>query len=363
MMPLSFLLKQPIAAVLAWLRRRLAADEDPGECCGIPAGIMAAAGSWRLAESLKALRADVDAAAPGRRKASDGTVGDARHAARTSDHNPWVRDGRTGVVTAIDITHDPLGGCDAGKLADALVAARDPRVKYIIWNRRIANSAGVAGRKPWTWRSYSGTNPHTSHVHISVLPQKALYDDRRPWPLPGRQEAEPPKPVLRPIAWGRKVDPAFRAALIAICGRLKLEPDFLMAVIAFETGRSFRPDTVNKASGATGLIQFMPKTAKALGTSTAALAGMSAVAQLAYVEAYLKPFTSRLDRLSDVYMAVLWPAAVGKGETHVLFAEPSKAYRLNSGLDRNRDGKVTKAEASARIEAELALGRRPENLG
>lgn len=35
---------------------------------------------------------------------------------RDSDNNPWVKNGATGVVTAIDITHDPSKGCYAIKL-------------------------------------------------------------------------------------------------------------------------------------------------------------------------------------------------------------------------------------------------------
>lgn len=43
-------------------------------------------------------------------------------------------------------------------------------------------------------------------------------------------------------------------------------------------------------SGAIGLIQFMPSTAKGLGTSTSALKQMTAVDQLAYVEKYFAPY-------------------------------------------------------------------------
>lgn len=162
-----------------------------------------------------------------------------------------------------------------------------------------------------------------------------------------------------PLAWGRKVDPAFRAKLRAIAARLGVEPDALMAVMAFETGRSFDPAIRNSTTGATGLIQFMPKTATALGTSTGALARMSATAQLDYVEAYLKPHAGLLAEVSDLYMAVLWPKAVGRAPGYVLFAEPSAAYRANRGLDTNRDGRVTKAEAAAKVVALLAEGRKP----
>lgn len=144
----------------------------------------AAPGKWRLATSLAALRAQVDAMAPGRGKGRDGTIGDARHCPGRSDHCPTVRDGDCGVVTAIDITHDPGEGCDAGAIAASIHASRDPRVKYIIWNGRIANSSPVKGTPPWTWRDYGGPDPHTSHVHLSVKPGKdgpAGYDSKARW--------------------------------------------------------------------------------------------------------------------------------------------------------------------------------------
>lgn len=138
---------------------------------------------WRAARSLLTLRDQVNRRAPRRNKADDGTIGDARHCQRTSDHNPWVRDGNVGVVTALDITNDPRGGCDANTIAEAIRASRDGRVKYIIWNRRIANSASIDGKPPWAWRPYNGENPHTRHVHISVKPDKANYDSTAQWAI------------------------------------------------------------------------------------------------------------------------------------------------------------------------------------
>jgi hypothetical protein len=135
--------------------------------------------AWRTAKSLILLRAQIDALAPHRSRASDGTIGDAAHAAQKSDHNPWVMDGAVGVVTAIDITHDAHNGCDAGKLVEQLIASRDPRIKYIIWNSQIISAVN----KPWQLRAYTGKNPHTHHFHLSVLPERALYDLEHPWPV------------------------------------------------------------------------------------------------------------------------------------------------------------------------------------
>jgi hypothetical protein len=137
--------------------------------------------SWRVADSLRHLKKQVDTRAPSRRRDSDGTIGDAAHASRNSDHNPWVIENGTGVVTALDITHDPLGGCDAGTLAESIRTSRDPRVKYIIWNRQIASSSSVSGAPAWAWRPYLGNNPHNKHVHISVKSNKDVYDSTADW--------------------------------------------------------------------------------------------------------------------------------------------------------------------------------------
>ncbi len=139
---------------------------------------------WRIAKSLETLRAQLNAKAPGRSKASDGGIGDPAHASRKSDHNPWVdlRNNR-GVVTARDFTHDPAGGCDASELAEKIRESRDSRVKYIIWNRRIASSSPIGSSPAWAWRPYSGTNPHNHHVHISVQPEIGKYDSEAPWSI------------------------------------------------------------------------------------------------------------------------------------------------------------------------------------
>lgn len=156
--------------------------------------------TWRLAKSLEALRAQINAAYPNRSKASDGTIGDAAHASRSSDHNPWVKDGAVGVVTALDITHDPANGVDIQKLADALVASRDSRIKYIICNGRIVSGSGQK-QPAWTWRNYTGSNMHTKHVHISVKGSKAAYDDTGAWHIGGGKapadKVEPKQSVLK----------------------------------------------------------------------------------------------------------------------------------------------------------------------
>lgn len=112
-----------------------------------------------------------------------------------------------------------------------------------------------------------------------------------------------------------------------------------------------------------GLIQFMPKTAIGLGTTTSLLSKMTALEQLDYVHAYFKPYRNRLKNLGDYYMAILWPAGVGKEDNYVLWTKEARptTYRQNSGLDANADGVITRKECLAKIQAKLILGHLAKN--
>lgn len=165
------------------------------------------------------------------------------------------------------------------------------------------------------------------------------------------------------IAWGGHpaVSPEFKAKVLAIAARLGCDPSDLMSCMAFESACTFSSSKRNAAgSGATGLIQFMPSTARNLGTTTTAMAEMTPEAQLDYVERYFAPYRSRgLGTIEDLYMAILWPAAIGKPLDFVLFRGPSgQAYRQNAGLDRNHDGVVTKDEAAGLVRATRERGWR-----
>lgn len=146
--------------------------------------------SYRLAKSLVVLRAQIDDQWSTRSKVSDGWIGDADHASRASDHNPWVPPPRGGVVTALDVTHDPDGGPDMHEVTEALRESRDPRIKYVIWDaddaKGMFSSYATSTHPPFTWRPYSGPNLHTVHAHISVQPTPNLYDSTRAWNIQGK---------------------------------------------------------------------------------------------------------------------------------------------------------------------------------
>jgi len=164
-----------------------------------------------------------------------------------------------------------------------------------------------------------------------------------------------------PLAWGAKVSPTFRDRVRWIGEDLGFDPSWLMACMAFETGRRFTADVKNPQSTATGLIQFMAATAKGLGTTTAKLAAMTPEDQLNWVWRYFKPYKGKIGRLADCYMAILNPVAIGKPDSSPMWVRGSSAYAVNAGLDSNKDQQITKAEAAAKVAAMLADGFKPEN--
>ena len=120
--------------------------------------------SPKLCKAGQQLRLQVDDSFPDRDRTSDGWIGDTRHQARPSDHNPDAE----GIVRAVDIDRDLSGKAKPDlmpDLADQIrlcARAGDKRISYVIFDGRIASS-----KKAWAWRPYDGSNKHNHHCHIS----------------------------------------------------------------------------------------------------------------------------------------------------------------------------------------------------
>jgi hypothetical protein len=169
----------------------------------------------------------------------------------------------------------------------------------------------------------------------------------------------------KPLAWGARVSQPFRDRVYRLCAELSWSEDhasWLMACMAFETGRTFSPTIRNPGSTSVGLIQFVAKTAQYIGTSTAALKKMSAVEQLDYVQRYMAPYSPRIRSLEDLYLSILWPAAVGKPLDLVLWRKGDPTYKANKGLDANKNGSITKREAAQKARDFLVEGMKPANV-
>jgi hypothetical protein len=149
--------------------------------------------SWRVAQALLTLRAEVDRQFPARERISDGTIGDERHAllGTASDHNPWLKDGHgIGVVRALDVdagpgefpnrAHDTVGDT-VSEVARLAGQAGHPALAdggYVIYEGKIASAVSPA----WEWRHHNGDS-HESHPHISVGRNAGAFDSKEPWGL------------------------------------------------------------------------------------------------------------------------------------------------------------------------------------
>ncbi len=135
---------------------------------------------------------------------------------------------------------------------------------------------------------------------------------------------------------------AFIAKLNDVADKLSIPPSWLTAVMNFESNLNSK--AVNTSTGATGLIQFMPATAIALGTTTEQLYNMSNVAQLDYVYKYYQPYKSKLVSVQDLYLATFFPAALTKADSYVLRTDTIAAdtiARQNPIFDSVKKGYVT----------------------
>ena len=137
-----------------------------------------------------------------------------------------------------------------------------------------------------------------------------------------------------------------------------LDPVNVAACIEFETGGTWSVNSRNATTNATGLIGFMPSTAKSLGTTVDALAAMTFEQQLGYVVRYFQSVgIVKLKRPVDYYAAVFWPAAIGTDDSYVIARDPSPVYAANKGLDRHGNGQITTADLRETIEGTIARAR------
>lgn len=152
------------------------------------------------------------------------------------------------------------------------------------------------------------------------------------------------------------ITPEFIVAIEAMAKRIETQPEYIMAVISFESAGTFSPSIRNPLSGATGLIQFIPSTARSLGTDLAALATMSPVEQLEYVEKYFDQphFAGKLSSIEGLYSAVLsGQAKPDPDDTLPNFVNGHQNYNQNAALDINNDGRITSGEAASEVVSRL----------
>lgn len=182
------------------------------------------------------------------------------------------------------------------------------------------------------------------------------------------------------MAWSKKVSKEFRDKIYAWCSRQGYDPivaSWLMACMHFESGGTFSPSKRNNGgSNFYGLIQFGADAAKELGTTLPDLIAMTQLEQLDYVFKYFEMWGKRgkkYTQLEDFYLAIFYPAAVGKKADAILFRErteenkqlisdfEAKAFIQNKGFDRNKDRVITVGEICTTIYNTYYTGMDPVN--
>ncbi len=183
---------------------------------------------WILVPCLVSLRNEFNRLAPGRDKASDGSIGDSAHAGSSSDHNPdetgatpYEDADSRNEVHAIDVDADlRRSGWSMQKAVEVIVTrhrtGRDDRLQNVIYNRRIWSRT-----YDWANRPYNGSNPHDKHAHFSARYTTAAESDTSPWGL--LEEDDMLTADDKPI-----IEAALKSVLLdddsAVAGKLKARP-------------------------------------------------------------------------------------------------------------------------------------------
>ena len=201
----------------------------------------------------------------------------------------------------------------------------------------------------WDWAESKGT------VKPDKKPTAAKPEGKTTSVVEGKAQAPKGcicKELYKDLIWGSKVSCEFRKKVIKISQNLGLPQqnfegaNWLMAVMALETGRSFDPTVGtfksnqddSRKGGYVGLIQFGQVASIDLGIKRSELIKMTAEKQLDYVEKHFlqKRFQGKLKTKTDLYLAVNYPKACGHGteKDYVVYDSTKAAYDDNPMFKR-----------------------------
>jgi hypothetical protein len=148
------------------------------------------------------------------------------------------------------------------------------------------------------------------------------------------------------LIYENKVPSSYRIPFInkvkEIAPRVGLDPNWLMAIMYFESAGTFSPKITNPY-GYVGLIQFGTSATKTLGTTKDKLKSMTAVEQLDYVEKYFKLYKGKYKSYIDSYFAVFFPLAIGKPDDWIIQGgglTAKQIYDANPAFRVVKDGKL-----------------------
>jgi hypothetical protein len=158
-----------------------------------------------------------------------------------------------------------------------------------------------------------------------------------------------------------KVPASYRSGFVKkvseISGKIGIKPNWLMAIMYFESARTFSPSKGNNI-GCYGLIQFCPDRGKNYKTVNGKQYLMSDIRKMDYskqldlVYEYYKPYTGRLKSYTDTYFVTFFPLAIGKPDDWVIQGggfTAKQIYNSNPAFHQVKDGKIRVWEVKKKI--------------
>jgi hypothetical protein len=248
-----------------------------------------------------------------------------------------------GAMTVEGATIDINGGAGGNSITNPVIDKNTlPDSSYSsdtkLWSAVPSSIASIVtvlpAHEPWT--RTGNIAPLTKQAQSSICPPRTGAPPEN-YNFPAKNGNNLDKGTVKGIAAGWTTDQLFISKVKDISSKLNLNYLDMLACMNLETGRTFDPAITNSL-GYTGLIQFGEASgAKLVGTTCANLREMDRVTQCDYVYQYF--VKNRLaakapdPRLVDIYLTILWPAAVGKPDDYIIFPAGSSQYRANHGFD------------------------------
>ena len=250
-----------------------------------------------------------------------------------------------GAMTVEGATIDINGGAGGNSITNPVIdkntlpdSGYDSNTK--LWNSVPSSIASIVSvlpaHEPWT--RTGNIAPLTKQAQSTICPPRTGAPPAN-YNFPAKNGNKLDRGTVKGQPAGWTTDQPFLDKVKDISGKLNLNYLDLLACMNLETGRTFDPAITNSL-GYTGLIQFGEASgARLVGTTTAALREMDRVTQCDYVYQYFvkNRLTAKAPnpRLVDIYLTILWPAAVGKPDDFIIFPTGSSQYRANHGFDPN----------------------------
>ena len=163
------------------------------------------------------------------------------------------------------------------------------------------------------------------------------------------------------LKYENKIPASYRAGFVKklseISAKIGIEPNWLMAIMYFESARTFSPSKGN-GIGCYGLIQFCPDKGKNYKTVNGKKYFMSDIAKMGYSEQldlvyqYYKAYTGKLKSYTDTYFVTFFPLAIGKPDDWIIQGgglTAEQIYNSNPAFQNVKDGKLRVWEVSKTI--------------